>query len=252
MGEKPANLFECFNKHILAPKTVVERGVELTFENKPSKEEIKRDFSKYVTLSEENAYKVYLQAQENAWNKGLEDFFNRYEKKNIEGEKARFLTENFKELDSFFMSLSQSRRTRAGGALEYIFRSLFKRLEYPFVEEPTIDGKPDFLLPNIEHYHKLASDCIIFTSKRTTRERWRQVVTEGTRGLGFYLATIDDSVTESTLADMATNRIFLVVPALMKETIERYRIAPNVLSFEAFFEDVLDPKMRQWKRSKII
>ena len=108
------------------------------------------------------------------------------------------------------------------------------------------------MLPNIDYYRRFPVDCIIFTVKRTLRERWRQIVTEGTRGLGFYLATIDDSITANQLGEMAANRIYLVVPSRIKEDTNRYKSTANLLSFEAFFEDVLDPKMRTWKRSGII
>lgn len=45
-----------------------------------------------------------------------------------------------------------------------------------------------------------APDATIFTIKGTLRERWRQIVTEGTRGLGFFLATIDEGMKESQRA----------------------------------------------------
>jgi hypothetical protein len=107
-------------------------------------------------------------------------------------------------------------------------------------------------MPSRAYYDKNAPDCIIFTVKRTLRERWRQIVTEGTRGLGFFLATIDDAVSENNLEEMKKNRIYLVVPASLKSKITHYKDAVNVISFEDFFDDYLDPAMKRWKKAGVV
>ena len=132
--------------------------------------------------------------------------------------------------DRFFLSMAQSRRTRAGNSFESLQNALFKELAYPFDEQKVINGKPDFIMPSYEHFKRNPIDCIIFTAKRTLRERWRQIVTEGTRGLGFFLATIDQKVTSSQLAEMHQNRIYLVCPESIK--IEKYNDKVNVLSYK--------------------
>ena len=95
-------------------------------------------------------------------------------------------------------------------------------------------------------------DCIIFTAKRTLRERWRQIVTEGTRGLGFYLATIDETISGTQLKEMLGHRIYLVVPKRVKNTVKIYIEAPNVISFEAFFTHHLDPAIVRWEDADVI
>lgn len=94
-------------------------------------------------------------------------------------------------------------------------------------------------------------DCIIFTVKRTLRERWRQIVTEGTRGKGFFLATIDEGVGINDLNAMKESRIYLVVPKRLKTSIATYKAALNVLSFENFFKLHLDPAMERWRSQKV-
>ena len=153
-------------------------------------------------------------------------------------------------LDRFFMSLSQSRKSRAGKAFETIIQTLFTKLSYPYTPQAVINGKPDFIIPNVEHFHRNAMDCIIFTAKRTLRERWRQIVTEGTRGFLFFLATIDGGLTDNQLQEMQSNRIYVVVPQEMKT--EFYTKANNVISFEMFFSQHLDPAMIRWKKNSII
>ena len=95
-------------------------------------------------------------------------------------------------------------------------------------------------------------DVVIFTVKRTLRERWRQIVTEGTRGLGFFLATIDEGIAQRDLTDMLASRINLVVPTRIKTIREDYEQAPNVITFEDFFQYHLDPAMRRWEASGVI
>ena len=70
------------------------------------------------------------------------------------------------------MSIFQSRKSRAGKAFEYTIRELFSRLSYPFSEQVKIDGaKPDFVMPSENYFIRKPLDSIIFTAKRTLRER---------------------------------------------------------------------------------
>lgn len=158
----------------------------------------------------------------------------------------------FTDLDRFYLSLTQSRKVRAGSAFEIVLKTLFKTLGYPFDEQQVINGKPDFLMPSRNHYDKNPMDCIIFTAKRTLRERWRQIVTEGMRGLGFYLATIDEEISGAQLGEMLNHRIYIVVPENIKNRIASYRQAPNVITFEDFFRQHLDPAVKRWKENRVI
>jgi hypothetical protein len=252
MSRNERKLFDCFNRHMLSPRDIVEQAVAFTLSGAPPVDVIKRDFSKYVMGAEEEAYRIFLEAQKPAWVNGINDYIIQLGGPDHQAAKARFLSDNFTELDSFFLSLSQSRRVRAGGAFQSIIKYLFRRLDYPFSEEPIINGQPDFLLPNVEYYREFPVDCIIFTVKRTLRERWRQIVTEGTRGQSFHLATIDNSITVNQLGEMAANRIYLVVPDAIKNNTRNYRAAVNVMSFESFFEDILDVKMRAWRKKGVV
>jgi hypothetical protein len=63
---------------------------------------------------------------------------------------------------------------------------------------------------------------------------------------------MDDLITQNQLNEIAGNRIYLVVPEKVKAKTERYRTSGSVMTFETFFEDVLDPKMKHWKRDGVI
>lgn len=217
-----------------------------------SLQQIKENFDDLIIEMEKEMYEAYLHYEQEYAKQVIKAFIDHL----IENRRPKIdevgsvVSANYRLFDRFFLSLSQSRKSRAGSAFEEIHNSLFKMLGYPFEEQVLIDGKPDFLMPSEKHYRKNPMDCVIFTAKRTVRERWRQIVTEGTRGLGFYLATIDPKVSSNTLKDMVNNRIYLVVPHNIKK--EYYEGAINVISFRQFFQDHLDPWVEGWRRNKVI
>ncbi len=113
-------------------------------------------------------------------------------------------------------------------------RGLIRRLDYPFDEQVVINGQPDFLMPGEPLFRQNPSECIILTAKRTLRERWRQITTEG-KHFRLFLATIDDRVSPNQLAEMLKQSVYLVVPKKKIEAIPAYRDAENVISFDEFF-----------------
>ncbi len=214
---------------------------------------IKANFSKLVEKVQKDAYKEYLEAERDAGSEAIAEVFTPVIGANSKARDAiRLIGGHFHALDGFYLGLTQGRRPRAGKTFEYLIRKLFGRLGYPFTSQPLINGQPDFILPSLEHFERHAADCIVFTVKRTLRERWRQIVTEGTRGLGFYLATIDEGVAHRDLSEMRTTRITLVVPQRIKNDCSDYRRAPNVISFENFFRFHLDPAMDRWRAAGVI
>jgi hypothetical protein len=67
----------------------------------------------------------------------------------------------------------------------------------------------------------------------------------------FFLATLDDRITTEQIGEMRRKKVYLVVPAAMKASTV-YAHEPNVISFEDFFADHLDPAVARWKKHKII
>lgn len=214
---------------------------------------LKDHFDDAVMASETLAYEIYLREEQlygrrvmNAFGSYIVETMRTYNSDDL----GMVLGDHFTALDRFFLSLAQSRKARAGKGFEEIHNSLFGRLGYPFTSQAIINGKPDFIMPSVDYYRKNPMDSIIFTAKRTIRERWRQIVTEGTRGLGFYLATIDPDVTGEQLGEMMNHRIYLVVPSRIRD--ENYTGRENVISFAEFFRDHLDPRMEVWRRKGVI
>lgn len=226
-------LFEKFSKKMPTNESLCKAAISSALNGKDTVY-IKRNFSELIDQVNDLVYKSYLKAQSEVGDPLL---IERYQ----ESTKGLFV-----DFDKFFMSIFQSRKTRAGGAFEYIIRSLFKSLSYPFSEQVDVEGAtPDFVLPSEQHFRSRPLDCIIFTAKRTLRERWRQVVTEANKGYGFFLATIDEKVSQSQIEQMAKHKVYMVVPKKLKT--EKYAAYYNVLSFEEFFLHHLDPAILRWK-----
>lgn len=158
----------------------------------------------------------------------------------------------FNELRDFYKSISQSRVARAGGSVQNHISYILTALNYPFETQKPVNGKPDFILPNVALYHRTPSECILVTAKRTLRERWRQIITEGFRSPYYFLVTIDEEQSSHNLKEMAGHRIYLVVPERIEQSIPVYKASGNVMSLGTFFKDYLDPAMARWRQARII
>ncbi len=235
-------LFQRFSELIVSNSEVCRIATERIFKKydlKPA--DFPKKFSSLVDAIGREAYAFYLQEEEKSGEKVLEEFFRTNKTSGI-----------FKAMDRFYLSIAQSRKSRAGKAFEEIIKALFRKCKYPFDEQKVINGKPDFLMPSEKYFRKNGPDCIIFTAKRTLRERWRQIATEGVKGLRFFLATIDEKITAEQAREMLSNRVYMVVPETLKLTIPHYKKAPNIISFEDFFSDHLDPALKRWKKAGAI
>lgn len=248
------NLFEEFKKDVPPPSDVALQAIKTKLTHKRNTAKyIKQNFSGLVEDLQIKAYGIYFKAEKAAGCKTIEAALSKRigQKPTIKSVISE-VGSMFAELDRFYLSLTQSRRQRAGSAFETILHVMFKKLGYPFSEQQLINGKTDFLMPHREHYNNNPMDCIIFTCKRSLRERWRQIVTEGTRGLGFFLATIDEKVSADSIEEMKIHRIYLVVPNNTKLKIKSYAKAQNVITFEEFFKHFLDPAVKRWRSRKVI
>lgn len=214
-------------------------------------EYIKDNFSSLVSDLQLAAYGYYLQAEREACGEALATYVKDQSNGDTAADALQSLQNSFFVLDRFFLSLTQSRRQRAGASFEEVVQTLFRALGYPYTPQPELSGsKPDFVLPSLSHYDAFAADCMIFTCKRTLRERWRQVVTEGLTGQAFYLATIDEGISRPELAKMKDRSVIVVVPKLIREKF--YRDQLNVISFESFFDHHLDPAVSRWKANGVV
>jgi hypothetical protein len=212
---------------------------------------IRTHMSEIVSGFEEAAHRAYRVAEADAQGQALRQAFGELVSESASArELLDVIARNGGALDKFCLGIAQGRKSRAGSALEACLAELFDRLGYPYSACPIINGRPDFVFPSVEHYKRHATDCIVFTSKRTLRERWRQIITEGARGAHFFLATLDPNVRGGDLEDMRQNRVNLVVPERVRAA--QYSEHPNVISFESFVLDHAEPAMARWRRNGVV
>ena len=249
-----AQLKELFQATILDGASIARKAIVAELgDHVGDKEWIIANFSNLIESTQIGAYRLYLESEQQAGGLAIRGVFGSLVSDEASASDVLRIVEHyFPALDRFYLGLTQGRRARAGSAFEAVIRAHFTTLGYPFVQRPQIDGTPDFLLPNLEYYARNPLDCVIFTVKRTLRERWRQIVTEGSRSLGFYLATIDENVSARDLEDMMRGKVHLVVPKRLKSDIAVYRQYGNVISFETFFSYHLNPAMARWRESGIV
>lgn len=160
----------------------------------------------------------------------------------------KLIENKFSELYRVFLGMSQSRKSRAGKSFEGHVTFLFEKLGYPSDAQPIVNGKPDFIMPSKEVYLKQPLSCIVFTVKRTLRERWKQVTTEATKGYRFYLGTIDTGISDNQIKEAAKFKIFIIVPERLKFDNPVYAGNYNVISFREFISDHIEPELKKWKR----
>lgn len=243
-------MFDRFKEHVVSSNDAVEQAIAGAIPKKNAKQYIKKNFSALVTKIQLETYGIYQKSERKAGKKAIKEYLSKaVPPKASRADAIDAASKQFDKFNSFFLSLTNSRRPRAGAAFQVVIRTLFRYLGYPFQEQQVIDGKTDFVLPSKEHFQDNAMDCIVLAIKRTLRERWRQITTEG-GGVAFYLATIDEGLSSTQLKAMRQNKIFVVVPKTIKDS--HYQKAPNVISFEDFFTDHLDPAVKRWKHRGIV
>lgn len=207
---------------------------------------IKDNFSALVHDLQARAYGLYLEAERSACGPILAEYVGSRQGPEVVDEESRSFSDSFFVLDRFCLSLTQSRRTRAGSAFETVVTTLFEALGYPYTAQPELSGsKPDFVLPSVAHYEAFATDCLIFACREAVSERWRQVGTEGLSARSFFLSTADENLTVVELEKMKNSNVLIVVAAPIKSDV--YLDALNVIDFESFIEHYIDPAVMRWR-----
>ena len=113
-----------------------------------------------------------------------------------------------------------------------------------FAQPPRMpDGsKPDFLFPSITAYNDGSvpdSHLTFLAAKTTTKERWRQVVTEASRLQEKFLITMDRELNVEVLKAMRQNHVRAVIPASLQVEYGP-ALARHMTSVRAFIDLVRD------------
>ena len=126
----------------------------------------------------------------------------------------------FSDIDQFIAaanSILNTRKSRAGKALEHHLSAIFKASRLHFEEQVPTEGhkRPDFVFPNGTCYHnfEFPSDKLtVLGAKTTCKDRWRQVANEADRADFKYLFTTQPGLTIHQLKEMETLHVGVVVP----------------------------------------
>lgn len=120
-------------------------------------------------------------------------------------------------------SAFQRRKSRAGNALENHLEAIFKSHGVTYSRTAVTERKlkPDFIFPDIKHYHDQffpSARLTMLAAKTTSKDRWRQILNEAARIDIKHLITLEPSISENQTAEMQSERVQLVIPALLHNT----------------------------------
>ena len=227
--------------------SIVNQAIEKTLTGK-SKNDIKSSVDNYVMKIHDSIYEIYKSEEKNNGIEAMRQYFNEKitdEWKNKQSA-INAVTRYFSDYNKFFLSLSQARKSRAGKTFEYILKALFDKCEIPYSYQPVVNGNPDFIIPGKESYLDAPQNTLVVTLKRTTKERWRQVSTEGARGYRFFLATIDKKITNKQLDEMAQNQVTLLIPEHIINEKKIYRDHSIVYNYKELFTRFIPQCLELW------
>lgn len=137
-------------------------------------------------------------------------------------------------------SIMNRRKSRAGWSLENHFDTILRESNVPFEARPRIDGnaQPDILIPGKIAYEDPAYPAerlCLLGLKTTCKDRWRQILNEGSRVPEKYLLTLQKGISVNQLNEMAEARVTLVVPKPLQKA---YPLGSRmkILSVEQFLD----------------
>jgi hypothetical protein len=156
----------------------------------------------------------------------------------------------YPDLWRIFLSRSQSRKTRGGMDFEYQIRYLLELADIPFEPQPR-KYRVDLLIPNSQAFKRDKTRTLIFSIKRTLRERWREVVEElyNTRCPNVFLLTTDpvEKISKEKVKDLTRYNIHLVVWDEIKAN-EKFLNEPMVLGYTDLMNREIPTFKTFWKK----
>lgn len=153
------------------------------------------------------------------------------------------LATGFRTVDEFIqysLSVQNRRKSRMGFALQNHLSEVFAMQGLRFTAQARTEGnnRPDFVFPGQDEYHDSAFDAsllVMLGVKSTSKDRWRQVLTEADRIPEKHLCTLEAGISVKQTAEMQRQKLTLVIPESLHETYttDQRRALQNV---EAFIE----------------
>ncbi len=144
----------------------------------------------------------------------------------------------------FSLSIHNRRKSRAGFSFEnniaFILQSNGVHFSHGAVTER--NNKPDFIFPDIEHYHASEKDFSQLTMlglKTTAKDRWRQVLSEAAKIKEKHLITLEPAISRNQTEEMIANNLQLVIPAPLFKTYKEDQQS-KIITLKSFIELVIE------------
>ncbi len=155
------------------------------------------------------------------------------------------LAHNFATVDEFIaysLSVQNRRKSRMGHALQNHLAELFTRNGLRFTPQARTEAnnRPDFLFPGEHEYHdlKFTTELLVMLGvKSTSKDRWRQVLTEADRIPRKHLCTLEAGISAKQTDEMRRQQLTLVVPVSLHPTYTPEQLK-EMLSVTEFVEAV--------------
>jgi hypothetical protein len=136
------------------------------------------------------------------------------------------IANGFTTVDSFVeysLSVQNRRKSRMGFALQNHMTELFTKHGLRFTAQARTEGnnRPDFIFPGEREYGDSSFDATLLVMlgvKSTSKDRWRQVLTEADRIPDKHLCTLEAGISTKQTDEMQRQRLTLVVPAKLHAT----------------------------------
>ena len=136
------------------------------------------------------------------------------------------ISEGFSGVEDFLqysLSVQNRRKSRAGLALENHLEFIFKCVGIKYSRNPFTENKskPDFVFPGIDEYQNAnfsVDDLTLLGVKRTCKDRWRQVLSEGNRVEQKHLLTLEPAISHNQTDEMQDSCLQLVIPQKIQNT----------------------------------
>ena len=141
----------------------------------------------------------------------------------IIGERLQSRFASVDEFVAYSLSVQNRRKARMGHALQNHLAELFARHGLRCTPQARTEAhnRPDFVFPGEREYRNAAFDAsllVMLGVKSTSKDRWRQVLTEADRIPGKHLCTLEPGISVRQTEEMARQNLTLVVPAALHTT----------------------------------
>ena len=105
----------------------------------------------------------------------------------------------------------------------------------------SVDGEPDVVIPSAEAYHDRQfpdDNLAVIGIKTTCKDRWRQVLNEGTRIEPKYILTTQPGISTKQLKAMHKAKVTLVVPERLHKDYPVKDSGIKLLNLDRFIEQM--------------